>query len=147
MTINQVGEIIQLLYDNWLPYNSQPQDFVYENLKCQKYKKIRPCWFYKGEKFLCLGCNNKCMLFRPAGFQVPLSINYPIKLNNQYTVPAKDLVNKKALLSVYDVCYCLNISYSQVYKMIQEGKLTALKTKPIRVKAEDVKREMQDFDE
>lgn len=146
MTKEQISDIMLLLHDDWLPYNNQPEIFVYEKLNCKEYKKRRPGWFYKGEKFLCMGCNNKCMLFRPTGFQAPLPINYPLKCN-EFTCSAKELVSKKETVTVHEAAYCLNISTSQVYKMIYNGELTTIKQKPVRIKSEDVKRYMQDFDE
>lgn len=146
MTMSQLSDIIQLLHDEWRPYNNQPENFVYENLNCKEYRKKRPGWFYKGEKFLCLGCSNRCMLFRPSGFQAPIPIHYSFKLD-KYTYSAQELVDKKATLTVEEVCYCLNISRSQVYKMIRFGELTALRQKPVRVKSEEVKKLMQNFDE
>lgn len=144
--MNQVHEIIMLLHDDWRPYNNQPEKFVYETLKCKEYTRIRPSWFYKGEKFICLGCKNKCSLFRPVGFQTPLPINYPRQAED-FKYSTKELVQRKSSLTVDETAYCLNISKSQVYKWVYEGKLTALNQKPVRVLSEDVKRLMQDYDE
>lgn len=146
MDMNEVKDIIMLINNGWLPYNNQPENFVYERMKCKIYLKKRPGWFYKGEKFLCLGCPNKCSLFRPTGFQAPIPIKYDNK-TIEFTSSANELVNKKASLTVPEACYCLNVSRSQVYKMINCGELTALREKPVRGKSEDVKKLMQDFDE
>lgn len=146
MTNNQINDIIQLLHDDWLPYNNQPENFVYENLNCKQYIKKRPAWVYKGEKYLCLGCPSKCMLLRPSGFQIPLPIKYPKKCNEFKNSPS-ELVNKKETLTVQEAAYCLNISVSRIYKYIYTGELTALRQRPRRIKSEDVKRLMNDFDE
>lgn len=64
-----------------------------------------------------------------------------------YTLTPQEMVKKRHLLRVKEAAYCLNLSERQVYNLIAEGKLIALKDKPVRIKAEDVAVMMNDFDE
>lgn len=141
-----VQEIISLLNNGFRPYNNQPQNSVYESLTCLFYKKNKPAWFYKGDIFLCISCNRKCSLHRPTGFQAPIPLKYPHYNDiNYFKNTPQELIVKKASLNMKEVCYCLNMSYSKVYSLIQEGKLTSLNGRPLRVKTEDVQRLMEDY--
>ena len=143
-----ISEITRLINDGWRPYNNQPQGYVYEELSCTQYKKNRPSWFVKGDKFLCVTCSRCCSLCRPAGFQAPLPINYPVDaITQSFTLSPAEMVVRKATLNMKEVCYCLNVSYTKAYTWIQEGKLIALKEKPFRVRSIEVKEMMEDFDE
>jgi excisionase family DNA binding protein len=63
-----------------------------------------------------------------------------------YTLTPQEMVKKRRLLRVKEAAYCLNVSERHVYDLIAEGKLAALKNKPIRIKVEDVALMMNDFD-
>ena len=148
VSINIIKDIILLTKDGWRPYNNQPQASVYADLNCDKYKRIKPNWFVKGDKYICLGCSNRCALQRPEGFQLPLPIKYPNTHKiREITLTPEELVDCKHTLQVREVCYCLNISTQKAYGLVNEGRLTALKEKPVRVLASEVKQMMNDLDE
>lgn len=135
MTVSSktVNEIVMLINDGWRPYNNQPEGYVYEGLECSQYKKNRPSWFVKGDKYLCISCSSRCALFRPAGFQPPLPLNYPQSEEQQsFTLTPLEMVERKATLNMQEVCYCLNVSYSKAYLWVREGRLIKLVDKPIR---------------
>jgi excisionase family DNA binding protein len=69
------------------------------------------------------------------------------ELFNQFTLTPVELVKRRHTLNVKEAAYCLNVSERQVYNMVAEGKLAALRDKPVRIKAKDVERWMNDFDE
>ncbi len=64
-----------------------------------------------------------------------------------FTLTPQELVKRKPLLNVIEAAYCLNVSERKIYKWAAEGVLAALKLKPLRIKAEDVAKMMNDFDE
>jgi excisionase family DNA binding protein len=69
------------------------------------------------------------------------------ELFDQFTLTPIELVKRRHTLNVRETAYCLNISDRRVYSMVAEGKLVALRDKPVRIKAKDVERWMNDFDE
>lgn len=142
-----VNEIVMLINDGWRPYNNQPEGYVYEALLCSRYKKNRPAWFVKGDKFLCISCSNHCALYRPVGFQPPLPLSYSDKKTVTFKLTPRELIKRKSSLTVHETAYCLNISIGKVYKFIYEGKLVKLKENPVRVKSEDIEKMMNDYDE
>lgn len=146
MNQKAVNEIVMLVNNGWRPYNNQPCNSVYEELKCTVYKKKPPCWFVKGDKFLCISCASHCSLFRPHGFQLPLPIHYPVKAF-EITKTPEELIKIRSALTVQEAAYCLNVSPRTIYDMVYTGKLAALREKPIRVKPADVAFMMNDFDE
>ncbi len=144
MSKQLVRDLLALVNAGWRPYTAEPQTSAYESLKCDSPKKAY--WFCKGDLFLCLGCSRRCSLNRPAGFVPPLPIKYDIK-KCEFTLTPQEIVTRKPLLTAKEAAYCLNVSISQIYAYIAEGKLIALNGRPRRVKSEDVKSLMHDFDE
>ncbi len=145
--VEQVKEIVILINNGWRPYNNQPEKFVYEDLGCKKHLRGRPAWFVKTDKYMCVSCSNKCTLLRPKGFRPPLPIKYNEEISREIRLSPLELVKKKHVLQLYEVAYCLNVSYQKVYTWVKEGKLTALLDYPLRVKAKDVEEMMLNFDE
>ena len=150
-----IDDIVTLTKDSWRPYRGTVQAEVYQSLGCEwgtlalKGKKLRtrPYWFSRGDIFLCVGCSKRCSLNRPAGFQVPMEINYPSDPEHPYTLSPQEMVKVRHTLSAQEAAYCLNCSQARIYRYVANGKLAALKDKPIRIKAVDVESMMNDFDE
>jgi excisionase family DNA binding protein len=145
-----VRSIIALVQAQWRPYNYTPQPAVYERLGCPyaapKSRK-RPIWFVRGDVFTCIGCSKGCSLSRPAGFCLPLPVEYPEAPDKPFALTPAEMVQSKALLRVDEVAYCLNVSESKVYKWVAEGKLLKVRDQPIRIAAEEVASRMRDFDD
>jgi excisionase family DNA binding protein len=146
---NLIRTVIRLVADGWRPYDAQPRPDVYERLGCpnaQAKPHQRPYWFTRGDVFCCIACPRACSLNRPAGFPPPLPINYP-QTGEPFQLSPQELASRKHTLRVDEVAYCLNISERQVYNLVAEGKLVALRDKPVRVRASDVEAMMGDFEE
>ena len=77
----------------------------------------------------------------------PLPINYDYDPEQPFRLTPQELVKRKHTLRVEEVAYCLNVSIGLVYRYKDEGRLTALREKPIRIRASDVEAMMSDFDE
>ncbi|NCC91709.1 MAG: DNA-binding protein [Opitutae bacterium] len=139
-----------LVEAGWRPYNGMPEPSVYEKLNCPhagaKSKTKRPLWFTRGDRFLCIGCRRACSLHRPKGFPPPLPILYP-QSGDPFSYTPQELVTRRHTLNVKETAYCLNVSERKVYTMVAEGDLVALRENPVRIRAEDVKAKMEDFDE
>ncbi|MDD2966751.1 MAG: helix-turn-helix domain-containing protein [Desulfovibrionaceae bacterium] len=57
------------------------------------------------------------------------------------------MVERKNLLTVREASYCLNVSERLIYDWLAEGRLIALKERPIRIRAAEIKAMMHNFDE
>lgn len=150
MSRTLVQDVVCLTREGWRPYNDQPERAVYERLGCEVILrgKRKPIWFVRGDVFLCLGCASRCSLTRPAGFPLPLP--FPLRYTQPkvpYALTPDEMVTRKNLLTVREASYCLNVSERQVYNWLAEGRLVALKERPIRVRAAEVKAMMRNFDE
>ena len=157
MTVAKIRNIIELVNSGWRAYSAAPDSSVYAKLGCpyapettddgkKKRKAKAPFWFVNSDSFLCIGCNRQCALFRPEGFMQPLPINYKRPCEPFALSPA-EMVQRKSLLRVDEVAYCLNIKERSVYDWIAEGKLRGTKDKPVRVPVEDVAFYMNNFEE
>ena len=144
----KITDLLALGRDGWRPYGSEPQPQVYERLRCERHLAVRgrPYWLYKGDVFLCLGCEARCSLVRPVGFVMPLPVKYPVPAE-PYTLTPLEMVTRKHALNMREVMYCLNISKTTAHRWVAEGKLVALKDKPLRIKAACVRELMENFDE
>ena len=145
-----INVVVRLVHEGWRPYDAQPNQDVYERLDCphagKRSRASRPYWFTRGDIFLCIGCDRACTLNRPTGFPAPLPIHYP-RTGESYTLSPQELIARRHTLNVRETAYCLNISERKVYTMVAEGELVALRENPVRIRAEDVKAKMEDFDE
>ena len=148
-----VGEIATLIIQGWRPYKGEVQQSVYEEQDCMygqlsaRETRTRPYWFSRGDIFLCIGCHRKCSLSRPAGFAPPLPIEYRYDPREPFALTPQEMVAKRHTLNVIEAAYCLNVSEGLIYRYVHDGRLPALKEKPVRVRAADVERMMNDFDE
>lgn len=144
----RVAEILALGREGWRPYGAEPQAFVYERLRCTRHmlKNGRPNWLYRGDTFLCVGCEARCLLARPEGFSAPLPLRYP-EPEQSYTLTPLEMATKKHVLTPMEAAYCLNVTRDRIYKWIKTGILVVLKEKPLRVRSSDVLALMGDFDE
>ena len=153
MSNNLIDDIVKLTREGWRPYRGTVQDAIYEGIPCpygllgKKETRVRPYWFSRGDIFLCVGCSKKCCLNRPAGFQPALEINYAYSPERPFTLTPDEMVARKSSLRVDEAAYCLNCSEAKVYKDIYEGKLIALREKPLRVRTKEVAERMSDWDE
>lgn len=151
MSKTLIHDVIALTREGWRPYRGTPNGSVYAALGCEYglgSKKSRPYWFVREDVFCCVGCGARCTLSRPAGFPLPLPqpVNY-FTQDTPYTLTPQEMVAKKSLLTVRQASYCLNVSERMVYDWIAEGRLVRLKDQPIRVRSDEVRKMMQDFDE
>lgn len=158
MTKTTIRSIIELVNHGWRAYNAAPQSAIYARLGCRyapenteegkkKKKAKEPFWFVRSDSFLCIGCERRCNLFRPEGFILPLPINYEERPGEPYTLTPAEMVQRKSLLRVDEVSYCLNIKERTVYDWIAEGRLRKTKENPVRIPAEDVVFYMSNFEE
>lgn len=149
MSKNLIKHVVRLVNDGWRPYDGEPRPEVYDRLSCPHVNgkpHKRPHWFTRGDIFCCISCERVCSLVRPSGFPPILPINYP-PVDEPFMLSPQELVSKRHTLRVDEAAYCLNVSERQIYNMVAEGKLVALREKPVRVRAADVASAMEDFDE
>ncbi|MDL2314351.1 DNA-binding protein [Desulfovibrio sp. OttesenSCG-928-C14] len=155
-----VSEILLLVREGWRPYHGTVTREVYRKLGCQYWSNSGSCrlstcirnhpyWFTRGEVFLCLGCPRKCGLHRPEGFQLPLPLKYGSAgaAKKEARLSPQELVARKPTLLVKEAAYCLSVSERLIYKYIADGRLAALKDRPMRVRSEEVAGLMSSFDE
>lgn len=64
-----------------------------------------------------------------------------------FTLTPAELVKRRHTLRVDEAAYCLNVSERKIYAMVAEGEIKALRDRPIRVRASDVARKMNEFDD
>lgn len=149
MSKTLIQDVVKLINEGWRPYNAEPDTFVYEKLGCRNFLRGRKGhWFVRGDIFCCIGCGAHCTLSRPAGFPLPLPIRYTTPPPDQpYTLTQAEMATRFDNLTVRQASYCLNISERLVYDWIEEGKLVRLKDIPVRVRSQEVRELMQDFDE
>ncbi len=139
-----VDDVLALLAKGFLPYAGHVEGDAYAALGCGP--RRRPRWFYRDRKFVCLGCSKRCSVVDPIGFELVLPVTFQAKklvFAQLPAVSAKELVTKKALLTVPEVEFVLSIGRSRVWEMIQEGRLEKHPdSPPARVTAESVRREL-----
>jgi excisionase family DNA binding protein len=145
-----VREVLMLISQGWRPYNDNPAQEVYWRVGCPYLGAKRgkePCWFVRGDIFMCVSCPKSCVLSRPEGFRLPLPIRYDESKKEVLRRTPGELVTVKSLLRVDEAAYCLNISERSVYDWIAEGKLRKAIGAPVRVSAKDVAYFMTNFEE
>ena len=135
-----VKDIVLLLNDGWRLFQGEVERSVYEKQRCPwlENKRTHPKWFFKGDKYMCIGCAKRCCLLRPEGFQLNMILLYPEKPKEQFLLSPEELLNKRKFLNVAEISYCLNISAKKVYKLIGMSELLACPDRPIRVPVEEV---------
>ena len=158
MTKIKIREIIELINSGWRAYSAVTNSSIYLKLNCsyapektedgqKKKKSHEPFWFVRADSFICVGCPRRCALSRPEGFMQPLPINYEERTDTPFSLTPGEMVQRKSLLRVDEVAYCLNIKERTVYDWIAEGKLRKTKENPVRVPAPDVLFYMSNFEE
>lgn len=146
MSKSTIRDVVTLTREGWRPYNATPAGTVYDGLGCPSRTKAN--WFVREDVFCCVGCSSRCSLTRPAGFPLPLPIKYPAAPPDRpYNLTPREMADRLHVLTAKQAAYCLNISERLVYDWIAEGKLIRLRENPVRVRAEEIRRMMQDFDE
>ncbi|QAZ66753.1 helix-turn-helix domain-containing protein [Solidesulfovibrio carbinolicus] len=143
-----IDDVLKLLDKGYLPYQGQIEGHVYEPLGCGP--KRKPRWFWKERKYVCLGCVKRCCLVDPVGFELMLPVTYQTKKLAFASLPAvsaRELVTKKAWLTIAEVAFVLSIGRSKVWEMIQEGRLEKHPdSPPARVLTESVRKELERTD-
>lgn len=148
MSKSLVMDIVALTDKDWRPYGDQPEGYVYEKLGCARVS-TRPMWFVRGDMYLCIGCQRRCCLTRPAGFPARLPIRYEDRGKREYPAYAltpEEMATNKHFLLVEEAAYCLNLAPRTVREWIEAGVLRKAKRRPVRVLAEGVRREMRNLD-
>lgn len=139
--MSMVSDIVTLLNDEWRLFQGEVVRSVYEQQNCPSLisKRTNPKWFFKADKYLCIGCSKKCSLVRPAGFQANLELLYPAKAEQRYKLTPQEMLQRYKFLTVDQVAYCLNVSPGKVYRLIDLSELVSLES-PKRVPVDDLKR-------
>jgi len=134
-----VKDIVLLLNDGWRLFQGEVEQTVYEKQQCPSLtnRRTHPKWFFRGDKYICIGCLKKCSLVRPAGFQSHLELLYT-EQEQKFILTPQEMLARLKFLTVEQVAYCLNISVSKVYKMISMSELASTDS-PRRVPVEEVK--------
>lgn len=150
-----IDEVVRLVREGWRPYQGTVDAAVYEQRRCPRTplsvqgkgkSKNGPYWFNRGDVFLCIGCGRRCSLNRPDGFEAPLPIKYPTLCKEMpYTLSPREMVAKLPLLTIRQAAYCLNVSERYARDLVDMGRLRRLQGEPVRVSAEDVQREMENW--
>lgn len=151
-----IDDIVKLVAAEWRPYRGTVDAAVYERLRCQRAplptpgaarRSGGPYWFCRRDVFLCIGCGRRCSLSRPKGFEAPLPIRYPrICPEMPFTLTPQEMVATLSLLTIEQMAYCLNVSRRHARNLVERGKVRRIKGSPVRVAAEDVRREMETWD-
>ena len=146
---NQIDRIIKLTERGWKGYEGQVDANVYERVECPA--PIFSKWLFQGKppsKMTCVGCDKYCLVQGDNGFTPPPSaIVGRERWLGRFTLTPREMVQKLSLLNVSQAAYCLNMSERRVYALIAEGRLWRIREAPVRVRAGDVARMMEDFDE
>lgn len=146
-----IQDIVALTKEGWRLYDAAPVQAVYDRLGCThaaKGSRSKPHWFVRDDEFMCVGCGKRCILKRPAGFPVPLSIRYrDVPREEPFTLTPQEMLARRNLLTVKQAAYCLNVSERTVYNLVAEGKLVRLKENPVRIRVDEVRAMCRDFDE
>jgi excisionase family DNA binding protein len=142
---NLVGEIITLMHDGWAAYRGRIEEGVYDRLRC--HKPGQAAWFVKGETYLCLGCDRRCLEQAPDGFQLALpapATGYRVVIADAPALTVRQLLDLGRPLRIDEVAYCMNVSRREVYYMIEDGRLqTVGDGKPVRVTPESVRQHVE----
>ncbi|GHV55527.1 DNA-binding protein [Deltaproteobacteria bacterium] len=101
-------------------------------------KNRRAQWFFHREKFLCLGCEKSCALVNPAGFQLPLPLEYAAK-KPDVCVSLETLLREKLVLRPDEAAKILDVTHRQIREWVHEGLLDAARGKPLRVTTKSIK--------
>lgn len=138
-----IEDLLALLARGYAPYGGEIAGCVYARLRCPRPEKA--IWFKRGQQYVCLGCARRCSQAHGEGFQLVLPgvrRGFQVAFAMLPSVSAEDLLRSKSLLRVDEAAFVLNVSRSQVYQMIAEGKLDRHEDEPVRVTAESVRVEM-----
>lgn len=151
MSKSLIKDVVTLTKEGWRPYNALPAMSVYEKLGCafvvRGKNPSQPFWFSRGDVFCCVGCGSRCTLTRPNGFPLPLPIQQTYPPEQPYILSPTEMATRLPLLTARQAAYCLNVSDRLIYDYVADGRLVPLKEKPLRVRAEEVRAMMRDFDE
>ena len=146
---SQIDRIVFLTEKGWHPYEGSIAETVYDRLGCKT--PFFGKWLYDGRtgrKATCIGCAKYCVTDSMEGFTpIPTTLMATHKRGNYFSLSPVEMANRLHLLTVKQAAYCLNVSIRTVYSYIDMSKLAVLREKPIRIKAEDVRKMMNDFDE
>lgn len=149
MTKTVVTNTLALLNEGYVPYEGQIEEAVYARQKCKRKKQAS--WFVRvtpeNVLFVCLGCGRGCSLKNPEGFQAVLPLDGSRKVSVVAGVlpmiSDDELLAKKTLLRLDEVCAVLRVSDATARRMIDKGEIVATEALPIRIHTDSVKRYME----
>lgn len=145
---SQIERIMFLTERGWYPYEGSVDISVYEQLKCPA--PLFAKWLYEGKDALeaaCVGCERYCTVDCSTGFKsISKRPQQPYR-GHYFSLSPMEMVKRFHVLTVQQAAYCLNVSIRTIYTYVDMAKVTVLKTRPLRIKAKDVYKMMNDFDE
>lgn len=172
--MSAVKDVLSIVSAGYSRYQGEIDPRVYERLPCGKpearptvqadapaeplapepsrprrARRREPNWFSKLERghmyVVCLGCESRCALINPPGFQFMLTMAVPagrVAFAHLKMIHPRELVRAKELLRPDEAAYCLAVSERHVRDMVDEGRLVRHPELPLRITAESVAAEM-----
>lgn len=135
-------DMLELLSEGFAPYTGKVDHGVYTGFGCEGAGKAR--WMHREGVFVCLGCPRRCNQAGSGGFALVTTVparSKRLAFAQLPAVSARDLLEKKLLLSVREVEFILSISSRTVYALLEEGVLERHPAPPTRITSESVRRE------
>lgn len=129
-------------------FTGQVSASVYEKLTCPAPVFAKQL-LYQGDgqkKAVCVGCSKECKPDNLDDFALKIQVK-AIDYKRSYAITPSDMVKRHTLLTAKQAAYCLNVSERTIYSMISDGRLVRTRDNPVRVRASEVEKYMNDFDE
>lgn len=135
-----IDDVVTLINNGWRIFQGEVEQAVYEKQHCPvlQNRRVYPKWFFLGDKYVCVGCSKRCSLVRPEGFQARLELLYPEEPKSPFLLTPQEMLARLRFLTVEQAAYCLNVSKSQIYKMIRNAELLSTDS-PKRIPVDEVK--------
>ncbi len=135
-----IDDVVTLVNSGWRIFQGEIDRKVYEERSCPslRNRRLTPRWFFYGDKYICIGCSKRCSLVRPEGFQARLELLYPEKPKSPFLLTPDEMLSRLRFLTVAQAAYCLNVSKSQIYKMIRNAVLLSTDS-PLRIPVDEIK--------
>lgn len=147
MTTRNLKDFADLYGKGFRVYYGIIDPAVYVRLECRHPEKA--FWICRWPILHCFGCSKRCVPQKTEGFQEVLIVpeEKDDKAVPQFSISPEEMVEKKTLLRIDEVMYCLRIGKNYAYRLAQEGVLVRHHRSPWRVTAASVKAEMMNVDE
>lgn len=142
-----INTVMHLVSEGWRPCAAVPEATVHARLGCEYVMgagENRPYWFERDGVACCIGCQRACSLNQSAESVKSAPVQH---LAEPFLLTPQEMVRRRHTLNVREAAYCLNVSKRTIWNWVAEGRLVALKVKPVRIRASDVAAMMEDFDE